>query len=53
MASVIGTSARPWFKAKVQGVSSIDAGEDGLIAGTLQEVLQALATRIQDIEDGL
>lgn len=51
MASVSGTEARPWFKAKVQGVDTIDAGTDGLIAGTIQEVLQDLATRIQVLED--
>jgi hypothetical protein len=52
MASVIGTNARPWFKAKVQGVVAVEAGEDGLQAGTIQKALQALATRIQAIEDG-
>lgn len=30
---------------------TIESGTDGLIAGTVQEVLQALATRIQALEN--
>lgn len=30
---------------------TIESGTDGLISGTVQEVLQALATRIQALED--
>lgn len=51
MASVIGTEKRPWFKAKVQGVDAVEDGDDGLEAGTIQEALQALATRVQALED--
>lgn len=63
------SGVRPWFEAKLRKYSTViqeiaggsfdaenvevAAGEDGLSAGDLQEVLQALATRIQAIEDGL
>lgn len=33
------------------GIDLVSAGTDGLDAGTLQETLQALATRIQALED--
>jgi len=46
---------RPNFYAKLAlaagAADVIEAGTDGLIAGTLQEVLQDLATRIQTLED--
>ncbi len=39
--------------AKVSGAEgqTVAAGTDGLEAGTVQEALQALATRIQALED--
>lgn len=57
MAHII-RSPRPWFEAKLRyyadvlaGIVEVEAGTDGLSAGTLQETLQALATRIQTLED--
>lgn len=46
---------RPWFIAKLKkflpGVDAVADGTDGLTAGTIQEALQALATRVQALED--
>lgn len=54
MAKVI-VSPRPWFVAKLQKyfgtVPLVEAGDDGLATGTVQEALQALATRVQALED--
>lgn len=48
-------SPRPYFAAKLAKAVAEDdtvvAGTDGLGAGTIQEALQALATRIQALED--
>lgn len=45
----------PYFIAKLQKALAEDdlvlAGTDGLDAGTIQEALQSLATRVQALED--
>lgn len=49
------TGDRRWFVAKLVkflgSTDVVEAGEDGLAAGTLQEALQDLATRVQALED--
>ena len=46
---------RPYFIAKLlaflPSVEVVEAGTDGLDAGTIQEALQDLATRVQALED--
>lgn len=48
---------RPWFQAKLRAFFGsedlVAAGDDGLAAGTVQEALQALATRVQALEDAV
>lgn len=55
MAEIVIRGPRPYFAAKLKKAVAEDDvvvdGTDGLDAGTLQEVLQALATRIQALED--
>jgi hypothetical protein len=46
-----GTEADPLVVDATE--TTIAAGDDGLDAGTLQEVLQTLATRIQALEDAV
>lgn len=41
---------RPWFVAKVTDVE-LPEGTDGLEEGSVYDMLQALATRVQALED--
>jgi hypothetical protein len=49
------TTYRPWFIRKLVAYlptqDLVEDGEDGLSAGTIQEALQDLATRVQALED--
>ena len=40
-----------WFLGKLRNAEVVEDGADGLEAGTLQEALQELATRVQALED--
>lgn len=39
------------FRTKLEAAVQVAAGTDGLSAGTVQEALQDLATRVQALED--